>query len=172
MKLYDMLHFQGHLWTIIDLKEKYGYIIATLLLSDDSSYKRTFDEKSSGRYYGSSIEKYLREEFQLSNFVPLVSDIADEGCQARFYLLSVEEAKKLPQSVLNNFRTSWWLRTIGNRYGSQSYIGKTGIKYDANKVYDLHGLRPAMQVRVEDIKILGGIIIPSFDITDQDWSIE
>lgn len=174
MKLYNKLYFQGHLWTIIGLEKTHMVSIATLLLDSTSTCggKMAFDDKSSGRYYGSSTEKYLHELKISDGFKPLVTDLDDEGCQAYWYLLSVEEAKKLPQNILK-FNGSWWLRTLGNKYGFQSYVNADGnIRNDANKVYDKYIIRPAMKVRTADLISKGGIIIPSFDITDQDWSIE
>jgi hypothetical protein len=72
------------------------------------------------------------------------------------FLLSIEEAERYFDG--NDARvvcdddgepTDWWLRSPGMNSGFAAYVNNDGeVHYDGHRVNDVHGLRPAMWVRV------------------------
>ena len=154
--------YAGRLWTILDIRND----IVTLLLSDRLE---RMDFRPLTEYRDSNLRRYL-----LNEFLPdLESEGADiiptrienypsksESLTDKVYLLSAEEADKLPKNI-RTIGDSWWLRTITweeddpwsdyihmepwiiNRYGE--------FDFTPRHIEDAL-VRPAIRVRIEDLQ--------------------
>ena len=164
IKLYDTVRCGDYDWYVIGIEGD----IVTLLAKNSDFGVLMFDEESS-IYENSEIRRYLKNKVlpRLQNVNPISTDLKDVFCTDKVWLLSMDEAKKLPRKV-KFFSDNWWLRSrgwYGHGHGSRgcyvygyyvdwaAYVaGDDGTVLDGYPVnYEYFAVRPAIRVRIEDL---------------------
>ena len=162
--------FNGYTWYIIeDNSTAVDAGTVTLLAADTSFGIHAFTGDYSNNYTESKIKSTL-DALTVSN--GSFSDVAcaiEENTEAggKLYLLSVEEANRIPSNVLKmNFdfnEGAWWLRTPGILSDTVAYVdGKSGnvnaygfvdYKRGLNLNIEL-GMRPALRLNLSSVIFL------------------
>lgn len=153
IKLYDTVRCAGYDWYVIGIEDD----VVTLLLKYCDLSDCKFDPASND-YKTSEIRKHLRYKVlpELQSANPIPTRLNDVGCTDKVWLLSVDEAKKLPQEIRNFDDWWWWLRSPGwsDRNGSEcnaaNVHGDVVDTFGSNVNYR-NFVRPVMKVRTEDL---------------------
>ena len=108
----DVVDYAGHEWIVIKVK----YPDVTLLAKNSDFGRYPFDLK--GRDYASSqIWNYLKDKDWWSDLKPNGAEPEvvrlEDDSSSFVYLLSEEEARRLPQKAIE-FSDTWWLRSPGD----------------------------------------------------------
>lgn len=152
LKLYDTVSYAGHYWYVIG---KRGNEVTLLAAFDD--YGRYIFDEESDNYKTSKIRKYLNStilsELESKGANPIPTNLSDVGCTDNVYLLSVEEAEKLPMNK-SKFGKCWWLRSRGLHDISAAFVWPNGGVYDSGCYVDndLNEVRPAMKVSMDELR--------------------
>lgn len=162
VKLYDVVRCGGYNWYVIDIE---GYEV-TLLAKDDVFGKSKFNDEDSNSYVGSLISSKLNDyfgdslvaELRKKGVKPLHTYLSDIEYGAKVWLLSENEAKKLPCNIkwFGREGGAWWLRTPCEDPFRATVI-HTGWNVDPSEellevnVGQEVQVRPAMRVHTEDL---------------------
>lgn len=150
IKLYDVVRCAGYEWYVIDIE---GDIVTLLAKNRDFGSCR-FDKKSID-YETSEIRKYLNSNIlpKLRNVNPIPTDLPDEECMDKVWLLSKREADILPKKI-RRFVGWWWLRSYGRLSNFAAGVFNDGdIDSEGSIVtYDPGSVRPAMRVHIDDLE--------------------
>lgn len=84
------------------------------------------------------------------------------------YLLSAEEAEKLPEWILEN-GTFWWLRSSDNNFKLAAAVYGTGGFYPDGFLTDrVFGIRPALKIKnLDAMNLKVGEVVEVFDLMAQ-----
>ena len=152
----DIVKYANHNWYVIKVEKG----IVTLLVKDTSFGEHAFDTHCN-EYKTSEIRAYLNSTILRSiegaNGNPLLTKLSDVGCTDKVWLLSINQAKRLPKAIkactVNGCRRSWWLRSCdSNTYSAANdYYGCSVqyIYYNVNR--DSNIVRPAIRVKAEEL---------------------
>ena len=153
IKLYDVVRCAGYEWYVID---KQGDVV--ILLAKDADFGECMFDEESNDYKNSEIREYLKNRVfpELQSANPIPARLSDVGVTDKVWLLSVNEAKKLPLHVkkFGHFKWIWWLRSPGRYSNDTAYVDSVGSVHTGGNFVDRASVcvRPAMQVRVEDLE--------------------
>lgn len=157
VKLYDVVSCGGYNWYVIDIE---GGIV-TLLPYEHYFGEAIFDNDNSNIYKTSEIRKYLKMDalpwLENKGIHPIPTNLPDVGCTDKIWLLSADEARSLPQRILQN--GAWWyLRSPAKCPGTKSNCastvnidGKVSLVGTPVHMKAHSSVRPAIRVRVEDL---------------------
>lgn len=155
IKLYDTVKCAGYEWFVIKIEGD----IASLLAKDDDFGKSRFEKKkphcssTENDYESSEIRNYLNNSVlpKLQNANPIPTRLDDVGCTDKVWLLSFDEARRLPKKI-RQFPRWYWLRSPGSYIDIASLVDNVGnVDWDGGSVSSSGSVRPAMRVRVEDL---------------------
>lgn len=150
--------YAGYIWKIIDIKNN----IATLLLDEDICHMDFGMSRQRYPYIDSKVQKYLLNtllpELEANGAKPIPTLLYEEECYNKLYLLSYDEAQTVPKSI-RKFSGDWWLRTVVDLADDYDEYARTEpliVSRNGDLDYPVrtkdHAVRPAMRVRIEDIK--------------------
>ena len=99
------------------------------------------------------LNKYILQELVSDGANPIPTNLPDVGCTDKVYLLSVEEAKKLPRDI-RKFKSDWWLRSQG---AGECYAACVSAKGNIDNFggavgYDRYAVRPAIKVSIDELR--------------------
>ena len=153
IRLYDTVSYAGYDWYVIGLDS--GSV--TLLVKDNDVFGRCIFDKKSNDYKTSNIRNYLNSTFlsklESKGANPLPVRLPDVGCTDKVWLLSVDEAEKLPRDI-RKFSRVWWLRSRGRRDRNAACVltfGDVDV-YGISVNNDLLAVRPAIKVMLEELQ--------------------
>ncbi len=148
IKLYDVVKCCGYDWYVIGIEDG----IVTLLAKDDVFGKSVFD-RNSGGYRSSEIRKYINNRVlsKLRNANPIPTELNDFGITDKVWLLSTDEAKKLPENI-RRIDDGWWLRSFGYNWNIAACVYDTGrVSAGGCHMSQRGSVRPAMRVHIKDL---------------------
>lgn len=144
LKLYDTVEYAGYRWFVIKLDKD----SVTLLACDDVFSSAIYSE-GPNTYSTSEARKYL-----LSNVWPVLkakkvksvpASLPDSPCKDRLFLLSFDEARKLPDRI-RRFDKNWWVRSTVYSDSYASFVSYGGMVGVAHSSYEPMAMRPAIRV--------------------------
>ncbi len=173
LKLYDIIKYAEFDWYIIGIDNE-----TVTLLMKDSNYKYIqFDEKSNN-YSNSKIRNFLinaANHLERRGATPIPTNLPDVGVTDKLWLLSKEEAEKLPERIRElrskYRRLSYWLRSPGDSEHEACAVNEYGHiqgwwNVDEVLFYEYRGdeekglgkrdvgfgrVRPAMKVNISEL---------------------
>lgn len=169
LNLYNVVTYAGFEWYIIGIDGD----AATLLAKDDDFGVYEFDEESND-YESSSIRLYLNSSV-LNKLIDNEANLLEtcltdcNSIKEQVYLLSIEEAEKLPELV-KKFSRSWWLRSPGDGSDFAAFVNFVGDinSYGYHVFNDFGSVRPVIKVKISDLLISNDTGKSNYGI---DWKI-
>ena len=128
-----------------------------LFRSDNVFGNHGFNYEASNDYKTSTIRWYLNFDI-LSKLVskganPLPANFPDVGCTDKVWLLSVDEAKRIPRNIRDFREDDWWLRSRGIRTDYAACVGTYGYVNDHGEYvhYNYVAVRPAIIINKNEL---------------------
>ncbi len=153
--------FNGKPWYIIeDNSTAVNAGTVTLLAAENLADSRFHD--SSSAYSTSTIRTTLdsmtasggsfAEVESAINTVSVKGSESDTAVESKLWLLSVDEAKNVPENV-RKFSIEWWLRSPGQYDERAAFVNSRSGNVDANgiSVRSTQGVRPALQLDLSKV---------------------
>ena len=144
LKLYDIVEYAGYRWFVINLDKD-----SATLLACDNVFGSAIYSEGPNTYGGSEARKYLLSNvwpiLKAKKARPMPAILPDSPCKDRLYLLSFEEARKLPVRV-RRFDKGWWVRSSVYSDSYASFVSYGGMVGVAHSSYEPMAMRPAIQV--------------------------
>jgi hypothetical protein len=162
IKLYDVVKYAGFDWYVISLDSNVrsfsGGIIddVVTLLAKNADFGVSPFAKDSNNYDKSYAMGYLCttvfSKLKQNGAKPLLTKLEGVRLPKRLWLLSEDEAEKLPKSVLS-FPGWWWLRSPGDEDDSTAIVRRDGfIDMNGQYVDARNGnIRPVIRVNLETL---------------------
>jgi hypothetical protein len=151
IQLYDIVSCCGYDWYVINVEGD----IVTLLAKDNDFGKSKFDDTESNDYKARKIREDINNRvlLKVQSANPLPTRLDDIGVIDKVFLLSIDEAKRLPREV-RQFPNWWLLRSCGGHAYDEACVDiDGGVNDDGISVnYVNYAVRPAMRVRIEDLE--------------------
>lgn len=151
MDIGDIVTYAGNAWYVIDQDGE-----AVTLLSKDGFGSNMFDIHTN-RYAESDIRHHCQNNIlkrlkSVRGAKPLKTKLRDVGCEDELFLLSFEEAQRLPESI-RQFPCSWWLRSYGGYANHAARVSFTGGVDIVGRNIDCrtYAVRPAMRIPVNEL---------------------
>lgn len=152
VSLYDVVTYAGYKWFVIKMDQDK----VTLLAKNDDFGRLRFDRESSD-YQNSEIRHYLNtavlNRLTENGAEILETNIPEFGVKDKVWLLSEDEAKKLPKEIKKLTHDWWWLRSSGSRSSDAAYVRNDGsVNTFGRFVNNESGhVRPAITVKADDL---------------------
>ena len=158
-ELNSVVQFAGYDWYVI-AKETDG---VTLLMKDNLMNKAYNDSFTDVTWETCSLRSYLNGEFYNNLTDPYKANIikthnsnpnngSTSGGNATddyIYLLSIDEAKELSDTIRDNGNW-WWLRSPGDYSSGAAFVYADGDVYTwGSDVVSVYGVRPALNLKFE-----------------------
>lgn len=149
IKRYSVVRCAGYEWFVIGID---GDIVT--LLAKDADFEIAMSNKRLIDYKTCEVRDYLVSDIlpKLGSVNPIPVRLDDVGCVDKVWLLSIDDAKKLPKKV-RRFNRWWWLRSLNHNSNFPAIVAPGGdiCTYDDMCLTVNAAVRPAMRVRIEDL---------------------
>lgn len=149
IKLYDVVIYAGYEWFVIEIDND-----KVTLLAKNNTFGTCCFDKDSNEYKTSEIRRYINTVVlnKLTENGAYLETVPIQDLEDKIFLLSVDEAKKLPTKV-RKFKRCWWLRSLGLSSHDSAYVSHDGNVYPYGIYIDFDpiSIRPAITVKANDL---------------------